>query len=130
MTNAADYQRMFRIFSRAIDMRVEQRDRFVRRECAGNDSMREMVSSMLRADADTPPPDPDRGGHPSTIGPYRIVRVISRGGMGVVYEAEQDAPRRTEGILRFIEETMPSTVRPRRKTSSGSNANTKGNRST
>ncbi len=31
---------------------------------------------------------------PTTIGPYRVVRRVAEGGMGVVYEAEQDSPRR------------------------------------
>ncbi len=35
---------------------------------------------------------------PATIGRYRIVRMIGEGGMGVVYEAEQDHPRRTVAL--------------------------------
>ncbi|MBL8787868.1 MAG: serine/threonine protein kinase [Deltaproteobacteria bacterium] len=35
---------------------------------------------------------------PTQIGPYRVVGVLGRGGMGVVYEAEQDQPRRRVAI--------------------------------
>lgn len=35
---------------------------------------------------------------PERIGPYRIVRVCGRGGMGLVYEAEQESPRRRVAI--------------------------------
>lgn len=34
----------------------------------------------------------------STLGQYRIVRVLGAGGMGAVYEAEQDRPRRTVAL--------------------------------
>src|SRR4051794_11685994 len=35
---------------------------------------------------------------PERIGCYRIVRMLGQGGMGIVYEAEQDRPRRTVAL--------------------------------
>src|SRR5678815_3816942 len=35
---------------------------------------------------------------PSVVGRYRILRLIGEGGMGSVYEAEQEHPRRTVAL--------------------------------
>src|SRR5450631_3159744 len=35
---------------------------------------------------------------PATIGHYRIIRLLGEGGMGAVYEAEQENPRRTVAL--------------------------------
>lgn len=35
---------------------------------------------------------------PTRIGPYRILRRVGEGGMGVVYEAEQESPRRAVAV--------------------------------
>jgi WD40 repeat protein len=49
---------------------------------------------------------------PATIGRYRILRLIGEGGMGAVYEAEQEHPRRTVA-LKIIKPGMatPESIR-------------------
>jgi len=51
--------------------------------------------------------DPAAPVRPATIGRYRILRLIGEGGMGAVYEAEQDSPRRTVA-LKIIRPAMAS----------------------
>jgi len=53
------------------------------------------MSTVLRPPG-TPSPIPDR------IGPYRILREIGEGGMGVVYEADQEKPVRRRVALKLI----------------------------
>jgi serine/threonine protein kinase len=48
-------------------------------------------------------PGPGKG---ERIGPYRLVQEIGRGGMGVVYRAEQDHPIRRVVALKIIKVGM------------------------
>ena len=94
------------LFEQVDAVPPEERDEFLARACDGDHAIEAEVRALLAA-ADAsggvlePPaavaqfrskPDlPERG---ASIGGYRLGGIIATGGMGVVYEAEQDKPRR------------------------------------
>jgi WD40 repeat protein/predicted Ser/Thr protein kinase len=109
------------LFDEAADLPPAERSAFLDSACAGDAALRAEIESLLACDADCPedagiegllksplvrsseptllgadesspaawPPGPSR-----RVGRYRILRRIAEGGMGTVYEAEQDSPRR------------------------------------
>jgi WD40 repeat protein/predicted Ser/Thr protein kinase len=104
-------QRVEELFDRAVDLEPPQRAAFLDEQCKGEAELRAAVEELLqfdnRAQADksllrspltwSRPPEP--GPPPvQAIGSYRVVRVLGEGGMGTVYEAEQDNPRRTVAL--------------------------------
>jgi predicted Ser/Thr protein kinase len=102
------------LFHQAADLAPEQRGAFLDEQCAGDPDLRAAVEELLHFDAKAQcEPDflrspaaavraalPLRAepGLPSHIGRYRILRLHGEGGMGTVYEAEQDNPRRTVAL--------------------------------
>ena len=100
------------LFQHAADLDPAQRRAFLDEQCAGDLDLRAAVERLLHFDAKaqsapeflhSPAADvraelPTTWGVPAFIGRYRILRRHGEGGMGTVYEAEQDNPRRTVAL--------------------------------
>ena len=116
------YERLRELFLSVCDLPAQQQAAALDEDCADDPSMKTDILALLAMDAkekgllesptlteniqrqltaalatqtETPTP--------KTIGDYRIVRKLGDGGMGTVFEAQQDHPRRTVAlkIIRF-----------------------------
>jgi serine/threonine protein kinase/Flp pilus assembly protein TadD len=108
------WQRLWAAFHAALERAPgEDRAAFARDAAAGDDSFARELDSLLAAhdaDANLLSAEAARLAGlaaaelvPGTrIGPYRIERLIGEGGMGLVYEATQEAPVRRRVALKLI----------------------------
>src|SRR5262245_55454465 len=99
------------LFQQAAELDEDRRRVFLDEHCAGDPELRAAVEELLHFDARARS-DPDflrspaasvraaltATAMPATLGRYRIVRCLGTGGMGTVYEALQDEPRRTVAL--------------------------------
>ena len=118
------------LLQRAADLPPTERGAFLDNACAGDAALRAELKSLLAAlegageflavpiaaseTADGTSRGHLLGGTPeavgTSIGPYRLVRKIGEGGMGVVYLAEQDRPVRRSVALKVIRPGMDSAA--------------------
>ncbi|MEM9083602.1 MAG: protein kinase, partial [Planctomycetota bacterium] len=107
-------KRALDLFEQVCDLPREEQSSFVEQHCADDSVLRIMLVEMLEADAF--PEDSglefgdsaevirsiasanSRAAMPEKLGRYQIIRPIGRGGMGVVYEAEQSDPKRRVAV--------------------------------
>lgn len=117
------YQRAKAIFAAACEKPPERRAAYVADECAEDTELRRAVDELLQHDdapldlegdhgiranldallltacsSDATPAGTKHEAIPDQIGKYHITRKIGEGGMGVVYEARQDSPRRNVAL--------------------------------
>lgn len=135
MSPAERLARIYEVFLGATALQGEARAEFISRACADSPSIRLEIEDLLARDSASTETGssaaPTTGGGwqllaaglaedealaddpaPTTIGRFRILRELGRGGMGVVYEAEQSDPQRRVA-LKVIHPGMlgPSLVR-------------------
>jgi serine/threonine protein kinase/formylglycine-generating enzyme required for sulfatase activity len=108
------------LFHQAVELPPEQWARFLDDACKDDQILRAEVESLLASDTHSSATDEwlesplvrqranpnltnengsmEASRLPDHIGHYRILRRVGDGGMGIVYEAEQDNPRRTVAV--------------------------------
>ena len=117
------YQQVKQVFAEACRLAPDLRPEYLGHMCADDPDLRAEVEDLLAHDDKALPVAPqfsardmlgaapldvhaDAAAHavgvyssleraPDRIGSFRVIRKIGQGGMGVVYEAEQDNPKRT-----------------------------------
>lgn len=133
--NADRFGRAESIFHAALERPAADREAFIAAECGDDAELARLVRELVTLDeaphalvagADPgaaerdavaaelgPASGEDQVAAPEFIGPYRILRRLGEGGMGTVWLAEQDHPRRLVALKVMRREGLPGAHRHR-----------------
>ena len=124
-----EWARVRDIFDSALAQNADDRDAFLERECAGNLGLRDELASLLAAldgaddfiespafevaaDLFVEDPGPSLSG--TRVGPYLVRHEIGRGGMGVVYLADDTRLSRRVALKAILPEFQSDSGRRER----------------
>ncbi len=105
--DADRWEQIGQLFTRAMELTGEDRERFLAENCRDDPALRTEIESLLDAAdregfadrfsdswlADMVARSAVRTQVPTEVGPYRIIRELGRGGMGTVFLAERTDPQ-------------------------------------
>lgn len=97
MSTGSIERRALELLSQALDMPSDQREAWVRAQCAGEAALEKRVLGLLATERAHPGALKTGGARhdtvepeaPEQVGAYRIIETIGQGGMGAVYKGER-----------------------------------------
>lgn len=106
--------RVLALVEQALDIPFAERPAFLEEACGEDADLRRQVESLLSfesaADGFLPTAGAEASGLPpgTRIGPYRIVELLGRGGMGSVYKAEREDDFKQQVALKLVPHELAS----------------------